>query len=43
MIAEMFHLDPADLLEETDPVKVGVRVAAFRVVQAAQQKASEKR
>lgn len=28
MVAHVFHLDPVALLDETDPVKVAVRVAA---------------
>ena len=39
MVAELFGLDPIAVLDEADPLKADVRIAAYNVVQDEQRKA----
>lgn len=39
MVAELFGLDPVAVLDESDPLKADVRIAAYNAVQDEQRKA----
>lgn len=42
LVGKTFHLDPVALLEETDPLKVNVRIAAHNYLQNEAEKARRK-
>lgn len=43
IVAATFHLDPAAVLDELDPLKADVRIAAHNVVQTAREQAARAR